>query len=202
MIKALSEHTIDVGLLPDNAIVLDAGCRGYGFAKQILKERPHATVIAVDADEDTEVSPHPQIKLLTVAIVGKDSQKFAEYYAIDKGNANSLVFPRSNSELRTVACMTIQAIMRKFNIDHWDLIKLDIEGSEFDVFDNWPGPIADQVAVEFHDYFDKENKWNAEYFENLLVGPLKDYEVVQNEYYPIGDKCFGHWDSLFKLKGL
>ena len=200
-IQTLAEHTVDVSLLPENAIVLDGGCRGYGFSRQILKVRPNATVIAVDADEDTEPSNHSNIKLLRVAIVGKETQKFARYAAFDSGNGNSIVFPGPpRAELRMVPCMTLEAIMRKLNLAKWDLVKLDIEGSEFDVLENWPGPIASQITVEFHDYFDKEGRWDSEYFKKLLAGPLKDYEVVQNEYYAIGDRCFGHWDSLFRQK--
>ncbi|HWY34293.1 MAG TPA: FkbM family methyltransferase [Nitrosopumilaceae archaeon] len=201
-LQTLAEHTVDISLLPESPIVLDGGCRGYGFCRDLLKLRPKAYILAVDADEETEVVVNQNIHLATVAIVGDPHKKFAEYYAIDKGNKNSIVFPITQAELRTVPCKTISELMDFYGIFKWDLIKLDVEGSEFDILENWPGPIANQITVEFHDYFDKKNRWDDKYFKWLLEVPLKDYEAVQNEKYPIGNGCFGHWDSLFKLKNI
>jgi hypothetical protein len=82
---------------------------------------------------------------------------------------------------------------------HFDLVKLDIEGAEFDVLEHWPGPVATQLSIEFHDAFDKRF-YDAAYFERLFAGPLADYRVVQHEAMREPYPDIGHWDSLLVLK--
>ena len=48
--------------------------------------------------------------------------------------------------------MSILEIGSKFGASHWDVVKLDCEGAEYDVLLDWPGPIAEQITVEFHEH--------------------------------------------------
>jgi methyltransferase family protein len=90
--------------------------------------------------------------------------------------------------------------MRDYRVDHWDLIKLDCEGSEFGILENWPGPVARQISVEFHDWTGPwAERAAGDYYERLFAGPLKDYEVVQHELSKQGEGI-GHWDSLLRLR--
>jgi hypothetical protein len=88
----------------------------------------------------------------------------------------------------------------KLTVPHWDLVKLDCEASEFSILEHWPGPIATQISVEFHDYMHRE-KWGKMYFDGLFNYKLTDYEVVQHEDFAACDNAMGHWDSLLVLKG-
>jgi hypothetical protein len=81
---------------------------------------------------------------------------------------------------------------------HFDLIKLDCEASEFPILENWPGPIATQISVEFHDYVHK-SKWDAAYFARLFESLGRfGYRVIQHEEFELGGG-WGHWDSLLAL---
>ena len=86
--------------------------------------------------------------------------------------------------------------------DRYAVVKLDCEGSEFGILENWPHRMADQISVEFHDYLDRA-RWKDKYFADLFAGPLKDYRVVQHELTPVGPgNTMGHWDSLLVLRDL
>ena len=94
-------------------------------------------------------------------------------------------------------CIDIQTLMRYCKVNRWDLVKLDCEGSEFAILENWPGAIARQISVEFHDGADPANRTDR-YFE-LLAAKLPDYDWVKHEKFKQG-AWWGHWDSLIVLK--
>ena len=100
----------------------------------------------------------------------------------------------------SVQTRTPQWVCSQFAVEKFDLIKLDVEGSEFAILQTWPGPIATQLSIEFHDYVDN-SMYDDEYFNRLFQGSLADYEVVQHEVSEVSNARRGHWDSLFRLRG-
>lgn len=55
----------------------------------------------------------------------------------------------------TCPIRTLSSIMRHVGVEYWDVLKMDIEGAEFDVFLADPAMVlnipADQVLIEFHE---------------------------------------------------
>lgn len=196
-LRQFASHTVDVDLLPTWALVLDIGCRGFDFAREILAAVPTAMVTAYDPDPAIEAPPETSIHFERKAVVGYD-RKMSMYVAFSSGEANHLlgIGPlEPGSTIISVPCVSIKEFA------NWDAIKLDCEGSEFGILENWPGPIAKQISVEFHDYIDPW-RWNDSYFKMLFAGPLRDYRVVQHERTAVGPaNTFSHWDSLLVLKG-
>ncbi len=69
---------------------------------------------------------------------------------------NSLIFKKSDktSETNTVQAITINSLMEKFNIEKINLLKVDIEGVEKELFlqgDNQWLQKVDFISIEFHD---------------------------------------------------
>jgi hypothetical protein len=196
----LASHTIDLDVLPAEPIVLDAGCRGFDFTLEILRWA-YASVVAMDLDASLAGGAPGGVLFVAKALVG-DGSKSSPYADFSTGEANFLCerVPHYATE-RSVECVSITELMRELSIAHWDLVKLDIESSEFAVLENWPGPIATQISVEFHDWTDRE-RWNDAYYERLFSGPLKDYDVLSHELTTVGPgPAWGHWDSVLRLKG-
>lgn len=215
-------HSIDLDLLPDAPVVLDAGCRGFAFTRDLLRLRPKARVIALDPDP---LICDPLIggcrcEYQSVALIA-GSQVSSGYISTTKradGNANFLAPLNSSTEkaihpesgwaftgfqLEEVACINIGNLMRGYGVDHWDLVKFDIEGAEFEILENWPGPIATQISVEFHDFTGpRREKVNAGYYENVLWPKLPWYRAEKHDWVDlIGNPAYlGHWDSLLVLK--
>lgn len=198
----LASHTIDLDLLPEAPVVLDVGCRWFDFAAEVFKLRPAAKVFAVDPAEDV-ISQHSwfegeAIKFLSLAIVGTGNaiQRLAHF---STGEGDFLTTERHfpgwdiQPTIYEVECMTIGELMLAENVKHFDLVKLDCEGSEFGILENWPGPVATQISVEFHDW-DKP-KYRSETYYDSLFRALPSYRPVKHELSKQGTGV-GHWDSL------
>lgn len=67
---------------------------------------------------------------------------------------------KTNGSLLRVSCTTLPDIMDNNNIEKCDLLKMDCEGAEYDIFYNCPSPYLkriDQIAMEVHQG-EKENQ--------------------------------------------
>ncbi len=199
----LAGHTVDLDLLPERPVVLDVGCRGFDFTREVLALRPEAEIIAMDPDPLIHCSPDEDCIFMRRALVG-DYRQRANYAAWSTGEGNMIcdVSPHYAERSHDVPCVSIYSLMKEETIGHWDLVKLDCEESEFGILENWPGPIATQISVEFHDWtgvWESKAKHNPHYYPNLWAGPLHDYEVVQHELSKQGEGT-GHWDTLLRLR--
>lgn len=202
-LQALASHTIDVDLLPEEPIVLDVGCRWFDFTRGVLAWRPKARVICLDPSSDVKCdSDLPlHVSLLHLALVGDNrlQTNFAEGIAGDGGGNFALdAASHGDYRIRKVLCTNIQKLMHGYSIKLFDAVKLDCEGSEFGILENWPGPIATQISVEFHDCWKKEIR-DGEYYDKLLAEKLPWYRLVQHPLFQQGT-AVGHWDSLLCLK--
>ena len=197
-VEKLAGHSVDVSLLPDRPLVLDIGCRDFGFCNEILVRRPDAKILAFDPDPEIEPPADERIRFISKAVTHFPNPTMrlhghGEASYVSQFGDNAAVVP--NVQLDHLLFAPYLNARNRY-----DLIKLDCEGSEFGILQNWPGPIAEQISVEFHDFADRD-RWNDEYFERLFSGPLKDYRVVQHELQSIGPfNTLGHWDSLLVLR--
>jgi FkbM family methyltransferase len=201
-LQSLASHTIDIDLLPEEPIVLDVGCRWFDFTRGILALRPKASIIALDPSSDVqwEMSlPLWQVHLMHAALVGGDQMwtNFAEGIAGDGGGNFALDAEKHGDyKIRRVSALNIQGLMSELRINHFDAVKLDCEGSEFGILENWPGPIATQISVEFHDWTGPWQKHGCQ--EAIRALHYYGYKTVQHEFSKQGTGI-GHWDSLFVL---
>lgn len=200
---SLAGHTVDLDLLPECPMVLDVGCRGWDFKKAMCAYRPLSVWASLDPDpsvtDENGCCTH-------VALVG-DLRTEARYVSGSTGEGNFLapygLTQYYDNTFSTVRCTNIGALMDNLRVPHWDVVKLDCEGSEFQILALWPGPIATQISVEFHDTghipgYPKEYDF-AVYYERMfarLVG--FGYNVVQHEL-SAQNGWQGHWDSLITL---
>jgi FkbM family methyltransferase len=210
MLTKLAGHSVDLSSLPAQPVVLDGGARNFGFSLAILGVRPQARIIAIDPDPSITPDKVPAgVKFIQEALVGNSRQRAK--FALQETEEGRFIYDglpseyhfryglRASDKILLVLCTRIIDLMDRLDIKFWDLVKLDIEDSEFEVLENWPGRIAGQISVEFHDWMD-QTKWNPQYYQRLLAGPLKGYEWVQHELMLPGCGTeLGHWNSLLKL---
>lgn len=200
---ALASHTVDLDILPDAPVVLDVGCRDFDFTQRILELRPSAQITALDPSPDIVeiawVLCH-NVEFHRLALVGKE-RNMALLAMHSSGEGNFICDdPPWFAEAAAVKCITLPELMEKNGVKFWDLVKLDCEGSEFGILENWPGPIAQQISIEFHDWTGPWEEYVVGYYyERLFAGPLKDYEIVQHELSRQGEGV-GHWDTLLRLR--
>ena len=207
-LQALASHTVDLDLLPSEPLVLDVGCRWFDFTNAVQIRRKAARIIAIDPARDV-IPPLMNLRgalapfeFLNCALVG-DPRPFQQLAHFSTGEGDFLTNQShfagwdKQPDIYEVPCVRIGELMTGQNIDHFDLVKLDCEGSEFGILENWPGPIATQISVEFHDW-DKPQYRSESYF-NTLWARLPWYRVVQHELSKQGTGV-GHWDTLLVLR--
>lgn len=199
LVKLSGDHTLDVDLLPEKPIVLDVGARGFGFTRDVLALRPKGLVIAMEPDPAVKDPDIVGCDFVQKALVA-DDVTLRKYAAFSTGEANFLSDSDvSYASMKHVRCITLKALMIDLGIEHFDAIKLDCEGREFEILEHWPAPIATQISVEFHDFTDRR-RWDDAYFDQLFAGPLAAYEVIQHALSGVGPgNAMGHWDSLLVL---
>lgn len=205
-LQSLASHTVDLDLLPEEPTVLDVGCRWFDFTKAVAELRPASKVFALDPAEDVTDGllsfKCRDLIYREIALVGSGNatQMLAHF---STGEGDFLTKQRhwdgwdKQPEIYEVDCMTIGELMLAEAVQHWDLVKLDCEGSEFDILEHWPGPIATQISVEFHDW-DKP-MYRSETYYDTLRKKLPWYKFAQHEFSKQGTGV-GHWDSLLVLK--
>ena len=96
--------------------------------------------------------------------------------------------------------------MTKYGITKFELIKVDIEGAEYELLQSWDWSISKQFSVEFHDFrFMNPNYPNNElYYQSLFENKLINHKISKHELsdhpgFPMGYGS-NYWDSLFVEK--
>lgn len=177
--------------------VLDAGSRGFVFSRELVKRG--CTVLALDPAEDVPVLNEPGIYTARAGLVGiGQPRRWIMQYG-DDPNAYRLDRPADDQQYGGVETMTIMECMGQNGIRHFDLIKLNIEGAEYDVLDTLPGPIATQIVFSFHEHTDKA-RGQAEC--DRIIEKLKQWYDIYNQ---VWEKRYGcresYWDVVAILRG-
>ena len=194
MIEVIDNHSVRIDLLQKGP-VLDAGCRSFRFA-QWFYARGHQ-VVALD--------PSPEI--LEMASIDGDSKNSFQFFrrglVANEQSTYRLVMTDdpearylSHDKGESVKTAEVDAL----GFDHWDVVKLNIEGSEYEILANWLGPIANQLVVSFHEHT-PQGQGEAKIAE-IIKHLSQWYEVFNHKK----EKRYGcsenYWDSQFILKEL
>lgn len=201
------EHTIEETIINKNGWILDLGCVNFEFSTEMKKYCNN--VICVD--------PNPNIKNIpdgvfyeNVAITCNPTIDEMPYYIYNDINGYSLMNPQNDichlQRVERVKVTTIEKLMKKYGISKFELIKFDIEGSEYSILENIDWKISKQYSIEFHDFrnMNPHTPNNEIYYTNLLNKIEKDFVVVKHNAthhpgfsYGMG---YNYWDSLFVEK--
>lgn len=140
----VSTHTVDVDMMKLNGYVLDVGCRGFDFSLE-MSNSYGMKVVALDPDPSIVTAPGFVERYINAGLVHYKG----EYQFIDAGNGSRLV-PKRGDLLVDVRVVTLAELLETYKF--FEVVKLDCEGSEYEILLNWPGPVARQISVEFHEH--------------------------------------------------
>lgn len=181
MITTIHEHKVDLSLLPEKANILDIGCRGFLFTNAMRELGHH--VCPVDIDELHESQAYYQM-----AITNYDGRCGVQH--TNDPQATSV------KEGTTIPCYTLETFTGIMGID-FDLIKIDIEGSEYQVIMSLKTPPAKQLSIEFHIHTGQITERMMREMENKLKN--LGYTFASHELTNQHGAGFNYWDSLFVI---
>lgn len=191
-ILVVDNHSVVPGLLTGGP-VLDAGARGFVFAKW-FGDRGH-TVIAVDPSPDIATEePSRNVFVKKFALVGRGYPKLMSLEMGNDPNAWHIKYDGSFDSV-PVETITLDDLPYK-----WDLIKLNIEGSEYDILDQIDGPIARQIVFSFHEHTGR-HRGRREC--DRIIDKLRKWYDVHNQTWEQRYGCReNYWDILCTERGL
>jgi len=190
-LETWAEHTICPDLIEKGGWVLDAGSLRHDFQNEAIK---HELCVAA-------IDPNPSPLSWCYALVGKNNPKL--FWHPEHDAAASYVNKVDSPTATTIASITIQKVMDIIGINKFEIVKLDIEGCELDVLQNWPGLVSKQISIEFH-----AHNWHGEgNYSQLETEAIK---YISQWYTPVQHEkscrhCLSipnYWDSLFIQKDL
>lgn len=154
-------HFIECLLKPDG-VVLDLGSNNGEFAAEISEGRG-CRVFGVEAEPTTfaRLRDTRQVHFLNFAIASADMPITLHLSNNPEGNSINLNIADGEmgwqGKSATVLGTTIPSLLRKLELQHVDLVKMDVEGAEVEAIDATSDEqvrLFDQLTVEFHDSFD------------------------------------------------
>jgi hypothetical protein len=189
----LHEHTIAPDLLT-GGVVIDAGCRGWGFATDMrdLGE----TVLSFDLDELLDVPKG--IYFFQKALLPRSG----EVCVVDTHDLQAKFIANVGRPIEAVGLAEVMAASQSEGMIEIDVLKLDVEGSEYHLLsDRDFQPLPRQISVEFHEH--AHLKAHEALFEICVVNLLRlGYVAVQHERDQRHGAGWNYWDSLFVRKDL
>lgn len=198
----IGEHTIFPP--PRGSYVLDIGCRFFTFAKAVREYE--CDVVAVEPDKSVSQPKDSHIYLISTAVVSRanaGTNQVMVQWSYGEGDHLATIpgdKPKNHRRQRT-SCHSILDICDMVEVYKWEVIKMDCEGAEYQILLDWPGPITNQITVEFHEHTGA-NTQGDKIYEKILNHINQWYEPIKFEKGFIG-KCRtpNYWDALFVLKG-
>lgn len=139
---------VDLDLIPDDSTVIDAGIGTDSSFSQELLQVKRVNVIAIDPTSDAKEylkgSMPPRMVFLPFA-VSTANRPVKMFVKPNGSHSMCKSMPGVTNQLYYVPGISLRSLIETNNVS---LVKLDIEGTEFDVYRDCFG--VRQVAIEFH----------------------------------------------------
>lgn len=170
-------HTFDLDLLT-GAKIIDAGCKGWNFSSYFADRG--FDVYAIDMDNFNEWPRN--VCYTKAALVHNRTFVAAHFFGDGSGNfvkgVNEQPYNGEDRPCRTtvVDCITMDQVYKEIGTNI-DLLKLDIEGSEYEILANLE-PIPRQITVEFHEHCHAVT--HSLWIEKVLDHMSKYYTLTQH----------------------
>ncbi|HEY5406530.1 MAG TPA: FkbM family methyltransferase [Ginsengibacter sp.] len=197
-----NQYKFNYGIKPE--VIIDGGAN-IGLVSIVFKEMfPDAKIIAVEPDKENfeqlkkNVAPYKDIHTIQAGLwFEKSFLKISDKYKAGKWGMVTEKVKEESSD--TIKAITIKQIMDDFSLGKIDILKLDIETSERELFstgyEDWL-PKTKVLIVELHDFMSKGTSKpffkaiNAT-FENYSFFQLGENTIIINE-----DRIAEKWQSI------
>lgn len=201
----ISEHTLDESLLQDRDLkIIDLGACLGEFSIELSKKFNLKTSILVEANPTNfaKIQKQDNFLLLNQAIVHDSQQEYVSFNEDESSPYNgSIVFDYFSESMKVhkIATTTLKKLINIFELQNnelIDILKIDIEGAEYDLLLN-----ADeedlkkfkQITIEFHDFVNP----NLRIMNSIIINKLTSigFSLISSKpaYFRYGSN---HYDVL------
>jgi FkbM family methyltransferase len=187
-----------VALDPEPCTIIDLGANIGLVAVYYANLYPKATVIAVEPDPENfdlllkNTGPYGNIRLLQAAAWGSNTPLRVEGQGRDYWSRTVRPTEASRDDIATVPGITISELMRRFDLSSIDLLKVDIEGAEKEIFasnhEGWLGATK-AILIELHDRF-VPGCSNA-FFKAIVGRPFAHSQIGEYTFVQFGEADSG-----------
>lgn len=156
-LRQVEGHTFFSDGISSRSVVLDLGANHGNFSHELIRHFD-CHVYAVEANPELcqAIACHPKLQLTNAAVAGK-AGKTAFYISNRSDQSSSIVAEHAGSTARKIEIQTVTLaeLIERFANPIVDLLKVDIEGAEIEMFEATPDGLLQrctQITVEFHDF--------------------------------------------------
>ena len=149
--------------IPDRPVIIDVGANAGFFTFFAASQFPGAQIYSYEPignnfeqlKRNKALNPTARVLCFQKAVYGSSGEVFLSYDSSDSFTTSASVYDSSNTQMGTVKvpCVTLQDIFDKHQLDRCHLLKMDCEGSEYEILYNCPSTYlhrVDQMAIEVH----------------------------------------------------
>ena len=180
--------------MPDRPVIIDVGANAGFFTFFAASQFPGAQIYAYEPigynfeqlKRNKELNPTARVWCFKKAVYGYSGEVTLNYDLRDSFTTSASVYHSSDTLMETiqVPCVTLQEIFNKHQVDRCHLLRMDCEGSEYEILYNCPSTYlhrVDQMAIEVHggkdviqnittlaDYLNSLNFNTRQYSEHML----------------------------------
>src|SRR3989338_2423662 len=149
--------------IKENDMVIDVGANIGAFTILAAKNAINGNVFSFEPEKSNFKQLQKNVRLnklknVVVHNLGVNKSKgTAQLFVSNNNEAGHSLCNSETNETQTIHCMTLVDIFDKYNINNIDVLKLDIDGAEYDVLFSTPVKTLrkiDKIILEFHDNID------------------------------------------------
>jgi len=157
----------------DPKVIIDLGAHIGTTVLYFANKFPNAKIYAIEPEQNNfeilqkNISKYENVIPIKAAIWSKNENRYLKER--NKGNLGYTVAETYNNTITTeqeIKCITLDWLMENYNLDHIDILKIDIEGAEKNLLENskqWIERVK-IISIELHDHITygcKDSFYNA-----------------------------------------
>lgn len=147
--------------LPHNPVIIDAGANIGLFSRLCLKKRPDANIYAIEPEGNnykvlkSNINEYA-VKTYRCGVWPKNCK--LKVIPRDTGDWGFIVREADGNENSAIDAISLNSLINENNLNRIDLLKMDVEGSEYEIFSSddlgWL-ELCRAIVIETHDHIVK-----------------------------------------------